>query len=304
MPVAATAARAVLAAGPPEQPAARALAGAAEAERHRGDRQHQRDDLEPAQRHLVRAGRGAHAVELQPERVVRGGQHARRAHHEEHDQEREGRHQRDQVAVTTSRTHGLSSITARLGLAGADDRAEDRLDAREDVRHAGEVAEHVVAVEAQQRQELLEEDHVLEERHQQRHLRARGEVDAPGEQREDRVEVDAAEVRPQPARAVEPVGVGHVAVEGGPHEVDADAHDTGPRAAVPARAGVAELVERGRDDDRREHAEEQRRGVEGAPQAAGEAVDPEQPDVEGRDAEQQRDLHVRPVQDVSAPATR
>ena len=115
---------------------------------------------------------------------------------------------------------------------------------RQDVGHAGQVAQHVVAVEAQQRQQLLQDHDVLHEGdHEQRFLAGR-EIGRAGGQGEDAVEVDAAEIGPQPARAVEPVGVRHVAVERRPDEVEPDAHHAGPRAAVAARARVSAFVPR------------------------------------------------------------
>ena len=132
-------------------------------------------------------------------------------------------------AVTANRTQGLSSSTLRLVPPPRHERAEDRLDPRQDVRHAGEVAEHVVAVEAQQRQQLLEDHGVLHEHHEQERLLAGGEVAGGGREREDPVEVDAAEVGAQPAGAIEPVRLGHVAVERGPDQVEPDADR--PRAA-------------------------------------------------------------------------
>ena len=127
-------------------------------------------------------------------------------------------------AVTTTRTHGFSSSTRGSRSRGFTTERRIGLMRDEDVRHAGEVAQDVVAVEAQQRQQLLEQQDVLHERGEQRRLLARGGVHAAAQQREQRVEVDAAEVGPQPPGAVEAVGVGDVAVEGGPDEVDADAH--------------------------------------------------------------------------------
>jgi hypothetical protein len=135
--------------------------------------------------------------------------------------------------------------------------------------HAGEVADDVVAVEAQQRQQLLQDREVLHEDHERQRLEARDEVRPGDEQREDRVEVDAAEVGAQAAAAAEAVGVRDVGVEGRPDDVDADAHDARLRAAVPAPRCVADLVERRRDDDAAEQPEQQRPLVDrGAQRAA------------------------------------
>ena len=68
--------------------------------------------------------------------------------------------------------------------------------------------------------------------------------------RDDRVEVEPAEVGAQSSAAAEAVGVGDVGVEGGPDEVKAETHDAGRRAAISRRRGVPELVEaRGKHGD-------------------------------------------------------
>ena len=61
-----------------------------------------------------------------------------------------------------------------------------------------------------------------------------GRVDAGQGQDEDQVEVQAAEVGAQPPGPAEPVGVGDVGEERGPHQVDADAD---PRRAGRRRSG-------------------------------------------------------------------
>ena len=96
----------------------------------------------------------------------------------------------------------------------------------------------------------------------------------------EHVEVDAAEVGAQPAGLAEPVGVGDVAVEDGPDEVDAGAEHAGPRAAVAAGARVADLVERGGGDDGAEDDQQQRRVVERGTQPAAQPVLEEHPDVQ------------------------
>jgi hypothetical protein len=59
---------------------------------------------------------------------------------------------------------------------------------------------------------------------------------------------------------------------------------------------VADLVERGRHDDRDEDREQPRRLIEDRPQAAGDAVDAQQPGVEGQDRGEQHPLERADVQ--------
>ena len=129
--------------------------------------------------------------------------------------------------VTATRTQGLSSATLASG-----SRPGIRLARIGRMRlrmsgHAREVGDDVVAVQAQQRHQLLEDREVLQDDDQQQRLEARRRVQARRREREDRVEVDAAEVRAQAARLVQAVGVGDVAVEDRPHDVDAGAEHAG-----------------------------------------------------------------------------
>ena len=95
--------------------------------------------------------------------------------------------------------------------------------AREQVRHAGDVADQVVAVEAQKRHELVKHLHLLEEDHQQKWLEAAKEVSNRRNQREDDVEVNSPQIDAQAAGPAQAVSVRHVGVEDGPDEVDAHA---------------------------------------------------------------------------------
>jgi hypothetical protein len=153
-----------------------------------------------------------------------------------------------------------------------------------------------VPVEPQQREQLLEDREVLEQHEEQQRLEARERVGARGDQREDRVEVHAAEVGPQPAGLREPVGVGHVGVERRPDDVDADAHHARAPAAVAAGRGVADLVERGRQGDAAEQRQQQRRVVDDRAQRLADAVREEQPAVERDEAEHDGDHHGRQEQ--------
>ena len=92
----------------------------------------------------------------------------------------------------------------------------------------------VVAVEADEREQLLQHLQMRDGDDQQQELAGGGHVDAGQGQHEDRVEVQAAEVGAQPAGADEPVGVGDVGEERRPDQVDADAD---PRRAARRRSG-------------------------------------------------------------------
>jgi hypothetical protein len=130
-------------------------------------------------------------------------------------------------------------------LAARDQAQERGPDPAEDVRHAGQVAHHVVPVQPQEGKELVEYLQVLHHDHHQQRLGVGGEVHRRHGQHEDGVEVDASQVRPQPPGLAQAVGVGDVAVEGGPDQVDAGAQNARAGAAVPAGGGVPALVESG-----------------------------------------------------------
>ena len=121
-----------------------------------------------------------------------------------------------------------------------------RADVGEQVGNAGRVGQDVVAVGADHGRKLL--DHLEQLQRDQQQQR----VDAPEQPRDQRqigddgVEVQAAKVDPQPRPLRQPVGVGDVGVERGPHQIDAHTHPGGSGAAVAARGRVAELVKAGR----------------------------------------------------------
>ena len=118
----------------------------------------------------------------------------------------------------------------------------------EQVGDAGHVGEHVVAVEADQRRQLVHHLQDLGGHDEQQRVVPGGPPDAGDADRDDRVEVEAAEVGAHPAAAAEPVGVGDVGVERRPDQVDAGTHHAGRGAAAAGAGGVAELVEAGRQD--------------------------------------------------------
>jgi hypothetical protein len=144
-----------------------------------------------------------------------------------------------------------------------DELAQRRADVREEVGDAGEVGEDVVAVGPDHRRQLLDHlDHLQADEQQQR-VDAGEQPDAHREHGDQAVEVQPAEVGAQAVAAREPVGVGDVGVEGGPHEVQPDAHAAGRAAAVAAGRRVAELVEAGREHGQRGDEQQQAGPVEG-----------------------------------------
>ena len=118
---------------------------------------------------------------------------------------------------------------------------------------------------------------------QQQRSESGGEVGGSDGQDEQAVEVDAAEVGAQPAGPREPVGVGDVGVEGWPGDVDAGAHLSGVSPTGAQAAGVPRLVERGTGQHQAEHHQEQVRLVHRRAGALPDAVDEEEPDVEGHE---------------------
>jgi hypothetical protein len=100
---------------------------------------------------------------------------------------------------------------------------------------------------------LLQHLQVRDGNDQEQDLGRGDRVDAGQRQYEDQVEVQAAEVGPQPARAAEPVGIGDVGEERQPDQVDTDSDHAGPRAAVAAADRVPALVEDGGDHGEAEH---------------------------------------------------
>ena len=173
---------------------------------------------------------------------------------------------------------------ARVPGAPGHDTAQQGDDPGEQVRHAGQVAEDEIAVEADERQQLLQHLQVRNRDDQQQDLGRGGRVEAGQGQHEDQVEVQATEVGPQPACPAEPVGVGDVGEERRPDQVDPDADHAGPRTSVAAAGRVSALVESGGDHGQTEHDEQIHRVAQDLLDAAAQPVDGEQPVVHGQDA--------------------
>ena len=160
-------------------------------------------------------------------------------------------------SVTTTRIHHLSWATRGSPHRVRPEGAEDGPDPREQVRHAGQVGQDVVSVEADQGQELPEHLDDLGRNDQQERIPAADPPDGSDRHGDDRIEVQPAEVRAQPSRTAEAVGVGHVGVERRPEQVQAAAHDAGLRTATSRRGRVAELVEPGRKDRDGDHEQQE-----------------------------------------------
>ena len=113
---------------------------------------------------------------------------------------------------------GLQGLRFGFGLAPAPrQQAQQRgPDALEQVRHARGVGQDVVAVEADQGQQLADHLQDLGDHHQQQRVEAGGPPDAHDGDGHDGVEVQPAEVGAEPAAAAQPVGIGDVRVEGRP----------------------------------------------------------------------------------------
>src|SRR5205807_8429556 len=122
----------------------------------------------------------------------------------------------------------------------------------EQIGDAGEVGEDVVAVEAHDGEQLVGDLEVLDDDQQQQRLEPGAEVDRGSDEAGDGIEIDAAQVGPQPTGPAEPVGVGDVGVEGGPHDVQAGTDGAGAPPTVTTGGGVAPFVEQRAGDGQRE----------------------------------------------------
>ncbi len=94
--------------------------------------------------------------------------------------------------------------------------------------------------------QLLEHLDLQDQRGQEQHAAAGGDVRRRQHDHGERVEVQPAEVGAHPTRPAEPVGVGDVGVEGGEDQVEPEADLARRRAAVAAGGRVPGLVDEGR----------------------------------------------------------
>ena len=204
-------------------------------------------------------------------------------------------------AVTSRRARGRSSATRGWAARPGTRLRDDRADPREQVRHAGEVGEDVVAVETQRGDELLDHLEVGDEHVEHQHLGPAEQVGAPGGQQRPDVEVQAPEVGAQPAGPVQAVGVGDVGVEGGEDEVHPGTDPAGRGAAVPARRRVTDLVDEDADGGEQvERREQPRRGEGGRQRREGVAAH-EQQDVHRHQGRERQHDDGRPEQRGERP---
>ncbi len=200
---------------------------------------------------------------------------------------------------------GLEERQAAAGrrVVTAEEAGERRADEGEEVGDADQVAHHVVAVHADEGEELVQHLHLRDGDEDEQRGEVGGLIDASGDEDGDDVEVQAPEIGAQPAPAVQAVGVGDVGVEDGEHQIDADAHDARPGAAVPGRRCVADLVEgahRDADGDHREQKVGLQDGLLYAAQDAG-ALGGDEPDVEGDEGGEGGDDERCPEQGLKRP---
>ena len=186
--------------------------------------------------------------------------------------------------VTATRAHGLSWRDARVGSRPGHEAAERRHDAGEEVGHADEVADDVVAVEADPGDELVDDQAVLPATTTSssgaKPVAAYGGHDG---QREDPVEVDAAEVDAQSAGAAEAVRLGDVGVEDAARRGRSRrrSHPAGRRRSGTQRRGRT----RGRPSESQERANRTRESAGVSMTWFSPSAEParrEQPDVAGQ----------------------
>ena len=196
-------------------------------------------------------------------------------------------------SVITARAPGLSSRLSGSFQRCGQQSEQGGADPVVEVGDPGQVGEQVVAVEAQQRQQLLHHLQGLGRDQQQQGVPPGGVPPAEGEHHDQGVEVQAAQVGADPAAASEPVAVGDVGVERGPHQVEAGSDDAGFGAAVAGGRGVAELVEPAGEHGHREHQQQQLGTLEGVVGGRGQALLEEDPPGHGQEGEG-HDRHQRP----------
>ena len=177
---------------------------------------------------------------------------------------------------------------------------EGRPDALIEIRDARQVGQDVVAVEAQQRQQLLPHLQHLRGDQQQQGLPAGRPPPHVGENDDDGVEVQPTQIGAQAAPAAESIAVGDVGVEGGPHDVEAGTHGSRVGAAVARSSGVSELVEAARDDRDDEHQQEQLRPLKGLVCRCAQATLEEDP---RDDSDEPRNEHQRDERPEEARGT-
>jgi hypothetical protein len=130
----------------------------------------------------------------------------------------------------------------------------------EQVRHAGNVGQHEVPVEADDRNELLEHLEVQEQHHQHEQSATVSEGEAVEDEQAPNVQIQPAEVGAETTAPIEAVGVSDVGIERGEDEINTDPDHAWLCPAVSARGGVAQLVyECAEQQDAGDHQQRHRR---------------------------------------------
>ena len=120
--------------------------------------------------------------------------------------------------------------------------------------------EHVIAVEPDRRDELLQHLEVQDECNEEEQPVVRDQVDGAARDQEQHVEVETTEVGADASRPAEPVRVGDVGVERGEDQVHAVPDAPRLRPAVAAGGGVTHLVQHRSDVQQAVTGEHERRG--------------------------------------------
>ena len=165
------------------------------------------------------------------------------------------------------------------------------------VGHTGQVGQQVIAVEAQQRHELLHHLHRLGGHQEQQGVPAREVPPAEGEHHDQGVEVQAAQVGADSPSASQAVAVGHVGVERRPHDVEARSHHAGIGSAVARGRRMPELVEAAREHGHHEHEQQQVGSLEGVVRRGGEPLVEKDPPGDGQEPQDHRRGHHRLEED-------
>ena len=157
-----------------------------------------------------------------------------------------------------------------------------------EARNTDQVTCDVVPIEAEEGEELMQRVHLDQQNREQQRVVTRHEIGSSHQRARDDVEVHAAQIRAQPARAPEAVAVRDVAVEDRPHQIDADADDAGPRASITACGRMPELMHCGGGEGETEDHQHERRLHEDVLRRLGHAMVEKEPVVEDADGRDHR----------------
>jgi len=103
--------------------------------------------------------------------------------------------------ATVKTTHAVTTMhptledgDARIWFTSRQEAEQDRFHAGEDIGDTGQVGDHVVAVEAQERQELMEHFKLQQQDDRDQHLEVCQQINAKRREHEKGIEVDTAEI--------------------------------------------------------------------------------------------------------------